>query len=62
MFINRTGKDGTQKEYYTLECLLFFLKNISLSHPVYVRQAAVRHIKILFISYIENSDYIIYRY
>lgn len=39
-----TGKDGTQKEYYTLECLLFFLKNISLSHPVYVRQAAVSYI------------------
>lgn len=36
-----SGKDGTPKEYYTLECLLFILKNISLTHPVYVRQAAV---------------------
>ena len=33
------GKDGTAKEYYTLECLLYLLKNIALQHPVYVRQA-----------------------
>jgi len=33
------GKDGTTKEYYTLECLLYLLKNIALQHPVYVRQA-----------------------
>ena len=30
---------GTTKEYYTLECLLYLLKNINLQHPVYVRQA-----------------------
>jgi len=30
---------GTTKEYYTLECLLYLLKNIHLQHPVYVRQA-----------------------
>jgi hypothetical protein len=36
-----SGKDGAPKEYYTLECLLFLLKNVTLSHPVYVRQAAV---------------------
>lgn len=42
-----TGKDGSQKEYYTLECLLFFLKNISLSHPVYVRQAAAENIPVV---------------
>jgi len=35
-----TGKDGHKKEYYTLECLNHVLKNISLEHPVYVRQAA----------------------
>jgi len=34
-----TGKDGSSKEYYTLECLLYLLKNVSLQHPVYVRQA-----------------------
>jgi len=36
-----SGKDGGPKDYYTLECLLFLLKNIQLSHPVYVRRAAV---------------------
>lgn len=41
-----SGKDEqTPKEYYTLECLLFILKNISLSHPVYVRQAAADNIR-----------------
>jgi len=28
-------------EYYTLECLLYFLKNVNLSHPAYVKEAAV---------------------
>lgn len=35
-----TGKDTAPKEYYTLECILYFLQNVELSHPVYVRQAA----------------------
>ncbi|XP_077302844.1 cell division cycle 73 hyrax isoform X2 [Arctopsyche grandis] len=39
-----SGKDGSVKEYYTLECLLFILKNIQLTHPVYVRQAAAANI------------------
>ena len=42
-----TGKDGTAKEYYTLECLLYLLKNITLQHPVYVRQAASEDIPIV---------------
>jgi len=37
-----TGKDGVQKDYYTLDCILFLLKNVSLAHAMYVRQAAVR--------------------
>ena len=37
-----TGKDRAPNDYYTLECLLYLLKNITLQHPVYVRQAAVR--------------------
>jgi hypothetical protein len=41
VMISRSGKDGGPKDYYTLECLLFLLKNITLSHPVYVRRAAV---------------------
>lgn len=42
-----SGKDGTPKEYYTLECLLFLLKNVHLSHPVYVRQAAAENIPVV---------------
>lgn len=42
-----TGKDGTAKDYYTLECLLYLLKNITLQHPVYVRQAASEDIPIV---------------
>lgn len=42
-----SGKDGTPKEYYTLECLLFILKNVSLTHPVYVREAAVENIPVV---------------
>ena len=33
-----TEKDG-KWEYYTLDCLLYFLKNIKRSHPDYVKQA-----------------------
>ena len=42
-----TGKDGTPKDYYTLECLLYLLNNITLQHPVYVRQAASEDIPIV---------------
>ncbi|ODN06259.1 Parafibromin [Orchesella cincta] len=42
-----SGKDGAAKEYYTLECLLFLLKNVSLSHPVYVRHAAAENIPVV---------------
>lgn len=31
-----------QKDYYSLDCILFLLKNVSLAHAMYVRQAAVR--------------------
>lgn len=39
-----SGKDGNPKEYYTLECLLFILKNVSYTHPVYVKLAAAVNI------------------
>ena len=42
-----TGKEGAPKEYYTLECLLYLLKNITLQHPVYVRQAASEDVTIV---------------
>lgn len=43
----RSGKEGTPKEYYTLECLLFLLKHVQLTHPVYVRQAATENIPVV---------------
>ncbi|CAG9575725.1 unnamed protein product [Danaus chrysippus] len=39
-----SGKEGSDKEYYTLECLLYILKNITLPHPMYVKQAAAANI------------------
>lgn len=54
----RTGKDGIPKDYYTLDCILFLLKNVNLAHPLYVRQAAVRILDIshpfMTTSYISN--------
>jgi len=41
-----TGQGGP-KDYYTLECLLYLLRNITLQHPVYVRQAAAENIPIV---------------
>ncbi|VVC91771.1 unnamed protein product [Leptidea sinapis] len=43
-FISGSGKEGGEKEYYTLECLLFFLKKKKLNHPIYVKQAAAHNI------------------
>ena len=40
----RHGKDGGQKEYYTLDCILFLIRNVHLPHALYVRQAAVRFV------------------
>ncbi|KAI8518518.1 accessory factor associated with RNA polymerase II [Branchiostoma belcheri] len=42
-----TGKDGTPKEYYTLESILFLLKNVHLAHPIYVRRAAADSIPVI---------------
>lgn len=39
-----SGKRGAPKDYYTLECLLYILKNVGLQHSVYVRQAAAEDI------------------
>ena len=39
-----TGTDGTPKDYYTIECLMYLLKNLTMQHPVYVRQAASQDI------------------
>lgn len=35
-----SSREGPEKEYYTLDCLLYFLNNVQLQHPLYVRQAA----------------------
>lgn len=34
-----TDDDKSKKEYYTLECLLYFLRNMDVAHTHYVRQA-----------------------
>jgi len=39
-----TGKDGNPKDYYTLETLLFLIKNVKLSHPLYVRTTHAENI------------------
>ncbi|EDW59412.1 parafibromin [Drosophila novamexicana] len=39
-----SGKKGAPREYYTLECLLYLLKNVMLQHSVYVRQCAAEDI------------------
>ncbi|XP_042881118.1 parafibromin-like isoform X1 [Penaeus japonicus] len=42
-----SGKDGAPKDYYTLECLLFLLKHVGLTHPSYVRKAAAENIPVV---------------
>ncbi|XP_003385105.2 PREDICTED: parafibromin-like [Amphimedon queenslandica] len=39
------GQGG--KEYYTLESLLFLLKNVGLSHPMYVQRAGNQNIPVI---------------
>ena len=38
-FVTLDSVCSSDKEHYTLECLLYFLKNIKRSHPDYVKQA-----------------------
>ena len=38
--IHGKGKDGSAREYYSLESLLYLLKNVGLQHHDYVRLAA----------------------
>jgi len=39
--------NGKTNEYYTLECLLYLLKNINLQHPKYVRKAVQNDVPII---------------
>ncbi|CAF0937793.1 unnamed protein product [Adineta steineri] len=39
-----TGKDNTSKDYYTLESIVFLLKNVELQHANYVKKAAEKGI------------------
>lgn len=41
VFLFSTGKDNTPKDYYTLESIVFLLKNVELQHANYVKKAAV---------------------
>ncbi|XP_071097734.1 parafibromin-like [Haliotis cracherodii] len=42
-----TGKDGITKEYYTLDSILFLLKNVHLQHPLYVREAVAHSVHVV---------------
>ncbi|XP_041369422.1 parafibromin-like [Gigantopelta aegis] len=42
-----TGKDGIVKEYYTLDSILFLLKNVHLQHPMYVREAVAASVHVV---------------
>lgn len=43
-----TGRDGvSQKEYYTLDSILFLLKNVQLNHSQYVRRTAADNIPVV---------------
>jgi len=37
----------TPKEYYTVEALLFFLKKVHLSHPIYVQRAGAANVPVV---------------
>ena len=34
-----SGRDGNAKEYYTIETILFFLDNVEMPHPQYIKAA-----------------------
>ncbi|KAL4219028.1 accessory factor associated with RNA polymerase II [Mactra antiquata] len=42
-----TGKEGVPKNYYTLDCILFLLKNVQYAHPLYVREAAASNVPVV---------------
>lgn len=43
----RSQDEIPTKNYYTLECLVYLLKNVQLQHSIYVRQAAAEHIPVV---------------
>ncbi|ESN95419.1 hypothetical protein HELRODRAFT_102643 [Helobdella robusta] len=42
-----TGKDGIAKDYYTLDCIVFLLKNVHIPHASYVKQAAAASVSVV---------------
>ncbi|XP_053210636.1 parafibromin-like [Panonychus citri] len=42
-----SSRDGPNKDFYTLECLYFFLRNKEMQHPAYVRQAAAQGVPVV---------------
>jgi len=45
--IGSIGRTTQNKEYYTLEALLFLLKNVHLSHPIYVQRAGAANVPVV---------------
>ncbi|VVC33971.1 Paf1 complex subunit Cdc73, N-terminal domain [Cinara cedri] len=43
-FAYDSGKNGSTRRYYTLECLLFLLNNATLRHSEYVQQAKAKNV------------------
>ena len=56
LLLFRTGKDGIVKEYYTLDSILFLLKNVHLQHPMYVREAVVSRFCIITSQTVNDYD------
>ncbi|VDN98147.1 unnamed protein product [Rodentolepis nana] len=42
-----TGKDGSSKDYYTLDCILYLLRHVNLPHSKYVRDAATDKVPVV---------------
>lgn len=45
--IYSSDDDKSKKEYYTLECLLYFLRNMDVAHHHYVRQGGLDNIPVV---------------
>ena len=41
VYLHSTGKEGEAKNYYTLESILYLLKNKHINHTSYVKKALV---------------------
>ena len=52
----RGAKESSPKDYYTLESLLFLLKNVTLSHPLYIQRANVSKLTYACVLIVSSTD------